>query len=200
MRDTTKNKKALIISIAVALVFSLIVGIILFINSQMPHFPDVDEGPGEEIFERSLVFYNRDILTLAYSEDFSLVALDNIRDVVFSEEEMKYSQNNTPLEDDSVIYYDATIDASNFVFYDTYTSEFNIKISDEREYKVVLSTDSLIEGFTYAYVGISRNGDDKIFVFLNGDPRDQDTFIEFAKEKIGKNSVKVTSVELSTEE
>lgn len=192
MKDNAKNKKTLIISSVVALVFLLVVGVVLFINSQFPHFPDVDDGPGDEVFERSLVFYNRDILTLAYNEDFSLIVLDDIRDVVFSEEEMKFSKNNTPIEDDSAIYYDATIDASNIVFYDAYTSEFNVKISDEREYKVIASTDSLAEDFTYAYIAISRDGGDKIFIFINGDSKNQNAFVDFAKEKIGKNLVDIS--------
>ena len=194
-----KNKKRLIIGGVVVFAILLIVGIVLMINYETPHFPDVDDGPGEEVDEKSLVFYNRDILSLAYSEDFSTVVLDNITTVVFSEEEMKFSKDNSSSQGDDAVYYDATIDVGTFTSYDVYTSRFEVNISDERKYMVIARTDNLESDFTYVYTAILRDGGSKIAIFINGSESDKSSFVKFTKEKLGKNIVDVVTVKLGEE-
>lgn len=199
MKNLLKNKKVAMVGAVVLAVALIVVVVVSVVNSNRTDFPDVNEGPGEEVYERSLVFYNRDILNLAYNKDFSAVVLDNIQAVIFSEEEMKFSRNNSPLEEDNSVYYDATIDAANFTSYDANICGFDVKTSDERDYKVIAGTDSLNEDFTYVYTAILREGGDKIFVFINGDKKDENAFIDFAKSKLGVGVVEVTTLELSAE-
>ena len=145
------------------------------------------------------MFYNRDILNLAYNVDFSTVVLDNITTVVFSEEEMKFSRDNSSSQGDDGVYYDATIDVGTFTSYDVYTSRFEVNISDERKYTVIARTDSLESDFTYVYTAILRDGGSKIAIFINGSESDKSSFVKFAKEKLGKNTADVTVLKLGEE-
>ena len=201
MRDDVKRKKITILTavLTVIVLVSIVIFSVVSMNGQITHFPDVDDGPGEEVDEKSLVFYNRSILTLAYNADFSSIVLDNISTVVFSKEEMQFSKNNSPVEGDSKIYYDATIDAGGLISYGPYANKFNVKISDEREYQVVTETDSLDNNFSYVYTGISRVGGDRISILINGSEENKDSFVKFAKEKIGKDLVDVSLIKSSAE-
>lgn len=194
MEDEDRRKKIItaIIAIFSAIILLIIVAVVVAINNTpRTDFPDIDDGPGEEIYEKSLVFYNRDFLTMAYNIDFSAIVLDEIKAVVFSDEEMKFSRDNNSKEYSNEIYYDATIDIGDFSSYADYRNGFDVEISDNRTYKVITKTDSLNEDFTYVYSALLREGGDKIFVMINGAENDKDAFIEFAKQKLGKDKVEV---------
>lgn len=144
-----------------------------------------------EISDKILFFYNDDILTMAYNSDFTKTVEKQITNVVFSEEEMKFSKDNNPEEYDKEIYYDATIDAGGFSSYTDYKNGFDVKISDNRMYKVITKTDSFDKDFTYVYSALLREGGDKIFVMVNGAENDKDAFVDFVKQKLGKDKVEV---------
>ena len=200
MKDNKKNKILLIISIVLSIAAMVaIIVISVMSNQQKTDFPDVDDGPGEEVDEKSLIFYNRDILNLAYNVDFSAVVLNNISTITFSEEEMKYSGENHSIEGDDNIYYDATIDVDSFGSYNEYSSYFDVKISDGRKYFVITRTDSLDDDFTYIYTAITREGGDKIFIIINGNDANADEFTKFVKGEINKELVEIISESLQTE-
>ncbi len=186
MKDKVEKNKKIIIGILTAVVVVMIVAIIVVSVSNTPKtdFPDVNEGPGEEVDEKSLVFYNRDILTEVYNRSISATILDDIQSVVFSSEEMAFSFNNVSKEGNNNIYYDATIELSSFSSLDSYTSKFRVKISDSRVYNVLTRADSLNDEFSYVYVAILREGGEKIFLMFNGDEKDKDGFSSLVEEII----------------
>ncbi|MBR0424063.1 hypothetical protein IJI79_00975 [Candidatus Saccharibacteria bacterium] len=186
MKDKIEKNKKLIIVVLAGVAVAIIMTVILVIVNSAPKtdFPDVNEGPGEEVDEKSLVFYNRDILTLTYNIDISARILDNIQTVVFSKEEMVFSKNNESQEGDNSIYYDATIDIPSLESYDLYTVGFEVGISDGRKYKVMVRTDSLDENYTYIYSAIKREGGEEIYFVADGDESELAEFKTLAEEVI----------------
>lgn len=201
MKGMTKKKKislAIIIGIVVIAVVILI--IVLNINNKKDASDEnvgesglIEEahGPGEEASEKSLVFYNRDFLTTVYNRKISSIVADDIEKAVFSDEEMVFSGDNSPLESDREIFYDATIDVEDYASYNMYMSDFNVRISDGREYQVIVDTNDLEEYVIFIYTAISRIGSNKIWVFVHGIEDYEEDFINFVKEKFGKNTVDV---------
>ena len=177
MKDKIEKNKKLIIVVLAGVAVAIIMTVILVIVNSAPKtdFPDVNEGPGEEVDEKSLVFYNRDI---------SARILDNIQTVVFSKEEMVFSKNNESQEGDNSIYYDATIDIPSLESYDLYTVGFEVGISDGRKYKVMVRTDSLDENYTYIYSAIKREGGEEIYFVADGDESELAEFKTLAEEVI----------------
>ena len=194
MKDIFKDRRILA-GILVGIFVAIVAVIIVVVELQKPKLIDIDHGPGDEISEKSLVFYNRDFLKMTYNTKFSSIVLDAVEKVVFSDEEMEFSKDNSPAEDDSGVYYDATIDAANFTSYDPYTSAFSIIISDNREYLLTTKTDSLDKDFSYVYTAIMRKGGEKIMVFISGDNKNQASFVNFVKQKMGNKTVEITAVE-----
>lgn len=194
MKEIFKDKR--IIAGGLIGIFAILIFVIfLVVEAQKPKLIDVDHGPGDEISEKSLVFYNRNILKRAYNTNYSSIVLDAIEKVVFSDSEMEFSKDNTPAEGDKDIYYDATIDAGNFMSYDAHTSSFDVKISDDREYRVITKTDSIDKDFTYVYVAVLRKGGDKIAIFIAGDEKDKNAFVNFVKQKMDKSAFEVNTIE-----
>lgn len=141
------------------------------------------------VSDKTLMFYGDEILTAAYNGKYLDLVSSGIENVVFSADEMRYSQDNRPVESDANVYYDAIIDATSVSSFDAYTTKFNVNISDGRAYSVITKTDSLNEDFNYLYSSIIRDGGDTIFVFINGDKKEKNSFIEFVRTQFNKTSV-----------
>lgn len=100
--------------------------------------------------DKTLTFYNQDILVEAYNADFAKIVLDDITNVVLTD--------NANLQD-----YTATIDVASFYSSGPYESGFRVDISDGRKYDVTTKTDSLEDNFTYINITISRDGETFVF-------------------------------------
>lgn len=185
-----KNTKKYTIIISLIAVIALILAIVIssFISNYHEPFPDINDGSGPEVDEKSLVFYNQDIVELAYTMKISSIILDNIETVIFSPEEMKYSTDNKPLELDKNLFYDATIDMGDFVSYNSLITKFSLSTSDNRRYITLVKSATLSSDTPYIYTAVMRDAPDTtITVFINGDKTDADQFKNLAQEKLGRH-------------
>lgn len=187
MKENNKKRNLIITLIAIPVLIVMILISSFILNYHSP-FPDIDDGPGIEVDEKSLVFYNRDILELAYTIKLSSIILTNLKNTIFSPEEMKYSTDNSPQESDKNLFYDAIIDMGDLISYDPLTTKFNVNISDNRKYIVLVKSESLSSDSTYLYTAISRDASDAIAtLYINGDKKDEEYFKNLAKEKLGRD-------------
>lgn len=184
--EQDKKKQILLITVVLATIGLLIAGIVtLAVNNSTSNIIQESEQ-SEENGERTkfLVFYNYDILNLAYNIGISSKVMENIELLVLSDAEMEFSGANTPLEENAEVYYDATIDVENFSARDMYTSKFRVTISDGRVYDVVMQADFLEEEPTYVYTAVKREGAENVSVVSYGDENGFSDFSSLAREML----------------
>lgn len=193
-----KNIKKYILT-ALIIILAIIIIIITVATSSVPNYPGINDGAGDEVLEKSLIFSNRDLLSKVYNKDISSIILTNIDSIVFSEQEMKYSKDNSPAEGDPAVYFDAKINTSSLVSYNTETHFFTVSLSDKRQYDVFVTSDTTEDNFTYVYTAITRNGSSStINIIINGAKQAADNFINFITEKTtSSNKTDITYISLS---
>ena len=140
------------------------------------------EVSGGGIENDSLVFHNQDILTLAYNNKIAMIILDDISAAVYLNREIQSSAN-------SFSETIATLNIDSFESFDSLTSKFEMDISDDRKYQLIVRADSLDNNFTYVYVAISKIDSSDIMIYATGDKKDLANFAEFAKIEMDKVSV-----------
>ena len=190
LEERFNKNKILIIGSISALIIVIFVTILNSNNVVVTEPERMEERVGDRT-SKFIVFYNLDILTMVYGLKGSTTIATEFENYVMSEEQMQFSGVNKPVEENAEVYYDATIDMAGFSSYTNYRYGFDVRISDGRIYKVITKTDSFDEGFTYIYSAILREGGDKIFVIVNGAENDKDAFVDFVKQKLGKDQVEV---------
>ena len=178
-----RRKKTIIVFVMLILVAALFgIGILIFNNRTIEAERESEEN-SEVARDKYVVFYNLDLITEMYDIKISTKMAEMFEEFVLGDAEMKFSGENSPVEDDASFYYDATIDLNEIETFGMLATKIRILMSDGRVYFVILETDRPNEEYGYLYMAVLREGASDFEVLVDGDESSVSEFEKSARER-----------------
>lgn len=195
----TKRGKQLLIITAVSVIFIILFSI-PFILHRLEHEHDHDHGPGDEIYQDTLGYNNRQVITSFFGASVSDSILTCLESNLLTEQEKStapHKNNSNGMGDN---YYELTFNensisqlSTNDSLYATdfyYTYKLNTNISDGRKYEITTKVMSERYKPDFSYT-ILKNMQSNNYILCKNNIEDQSALLKWATEELKINTDKI---------
>ena len=138
------KKKLLIVGAIFGVVIMAIIIISIVMMSAVDSDIDGDAGAGDEIYANSAVFENRYQLNHSLGESVAALALEQISNAIFEEDELATAPHENISMDEYKNHFTVTIVETSYKKYTEHPQVFvfDIEVSDGRKYKAFVRQDT----------------------------------------------------------